>query len=139
MKLLDDDDHQFPNLLSRNTGSMSALTFLLSKYQECHEKHVGCRLQLSPVAIYPSRIIDVGKSGDSLIYLRDTQDLSNRGLYTCLSHCWGQKQPFKLTKGTKSMLQDGIIMSVLPKTFQEAIFVTRLLGIRFLWIDSLYV
>jgi hypothetical protein len=37
------------------------------------------------------------------------------------------------------MLQDGIVLSVLPKTFQDAIFVTRMLGIRFLWIDLLYV
>lgn len=138
-KLLDIIHYQFPRLLSGNTRSMSALDFLLSKYQECRDEHVGCRLQPSPMAIYPSRIIDIGKLEDNLIYLRDTQDLSNRGTYTCLSHCWGQKQLLMLTKETKSMLQDGMLVSALPKTFQDAIFVTRSLGIRLLWIDSLYV
>jgi hypothetical protein len=131
--------HQFPKLLSRHTRSTSALDFLLSKYQQCRDNHLGCRLQQSPMAIYPSRIIDVGETENSPIYLRNTQGLSNHGSYTCLSHCWGQKQPFMLTKHTESILQDGMLVSALPKTFQDAIFVTRILGIRFLWIDSLYV
>ncbi|KAF2850386.1 HET-domain-containing protein, partial [Plenodomus tracheiphilus IPT5] len=122
---------------SGNTRSMSALGFLRSKYQECLDKHVGCRLQASPMAIYPSQIIDVGELEDNRIFLRNTQDSGNQGTYACLSHCWGQKQPFKLTNETKSMLQDGMLLSALPKTFQDAIFVTRSLGIRLLWIDSL--
>ncbi|KAF2821373.1 HET-domain-containing protein [Ophiobolus disseminans] len=129
--------HGFPNLLSRNTRSKSALDFLLGQYQECRDRHVGCRLQASTVTIHPSRLINVGESGDSNICVRDTQGLSGQGLYTCLSHCWGQKQPLRLTKDTKSSLQNGVLVSSLPKTFQDAVFVTRLLGIRFLWIDSL--
>jgi hypothetical protein len=131
--------HQFPNLLSRSTRSTSSLDFVLSQYQQCRDKHVGCRLQQPPMEIYPSRIINVGESGDSHIYLRETQSLSNRAPYTCLSHCWGKKQPFMLTEGTKSTLQDGMLVSALPKTFQDAIFVTRTLDLRFLWIDSLSV
>ena len=131
--------HDFPSLLSNNTGSMSALDFLLSKYRECRDKHVGCRLQVASTAAYPSRLIDVGEREDALIFLRDTQDWSNQEIYICLSHCWGQKQPIMLTKESKSMLQDGVPVSALPKTFRDAIFVTRLLGIRLLWIDSLYV
>jgi hypothetical protein len=37
------------------------------------------------------------------------------------------------------MLQDGLPMSALPATFQDAVLVTRLFGIQFLWIDSLWV
>ena len=37
------------------------------------------------------------------------------------------------------MLYNGISVSMLPKTFQDAVYVTRILGIRYLWIDSLYV
>lgn len=135
--LLDMMHHRLPALPSRNTGSTSALGFLLKKYQECREKHLICRLPSSPAAIYPSRLIDVGHLEDNEIRLRDTKSLRDRGLYTCLSHCWGQKQPFKLTKETQATLQGGMIVSALPQTFQDAVFVTRRLGITFLWIDSL--
>jgi hypothetical protein len=128
-----------PNLLSHNTRSTSSLDFLRSKYRECCAEHAGCRLQQSNGLTYPSRIIDVGESDDSPIYLCDTQGVSHRESYACLSHCWDQKQPFKLTKQTKLMLQDGLPMSALPATFQDAVLVTRLFGIQFLWIDSLWV
>jgi hypothetical protein len=129
-------DYEVPPLLSPSMRSESALDFLVGKYQECRDRHVGCRLQTSQTVAYPSRLIDVGELHDS-IFLRDTQRLDERGPYTCLSHCWGQKQPFMLTNETKSMLHDGMLVSALPKTFRDAIFVTRLLGVRFLWIDSL--
>ncbi|KAF3809524.1 hypothetical protein GCG54_00012808, partial [Colletotrichum gloeosporioides] len=47
--------------------------------------------------------------------------------YVALSHCWGHHQPAKTTKATLD----------LPKTFQDAITVTRALGIDFIWVDSL--
>jgi hypothetical protein len=34
-------------------------------------------------------------------------------------------------------MKEGILEKDLPKTFKEAVFVTRQLGIRYLWIDSL--
>jgi hypothetical protein len=131
--------HEFPSLLSSNTRSKSALDFLVSKYQECRDQHAGCKLQAGSTEIYPSRLIDVGESEDTLVFLREMQNWSNRDMYICLSHCWGQKQPLMLTKESKPILQDGMQVSTLPRTFQDAIFVTRLLGVRFLWIDSLYV
>jgi hypothetical protein len=135
-KLLGMIDDQVPPLLSPSTRSESAIDFLVGKYQECRDKHIGCRLQTSPIVVYPSRVIDVAKSKDS-IFLHDTQIFDERGPYACLSHCWGQKQPFMLTNETKSILHGGILVSALPKTFRDAVFVTRLLGVRFLWIDSL--
>ncbi|PVH86348.1 HET-domain-containing protein [Cadophora sp. DSE1049] len=55
-----------------------------------------------------------------------------------LSHCWGP--PEHICKTTRLTLEDHkleIPWSDLSKTFQEAIEVTRRLGIRYLWIDSL--
>lgn len=132
-------DHQYPSLLSHNTRSASALSFLLSKYRECHDKHVGCGLQQSPAVFYPSKILDVGVSHHSPIYLLETRGSGNKGPYVCLSHCWGLTIPFTLTKRTHSTLANGLPVSALPKTFQDAIFVARSLCIQYLWIDSLYV
>lgn len=126
-------------LPSKNTGSQSAIAFLHEKYRECLKYHDGCGLRQSNKQFYPSRLIDVGVSGDDCIYLRESMTFEDKGPYFCLSHCWGETQPYTLTKATASTLREGLSISLLPKTFQDAITVTRKLQVRFLWIDSLYV
>ena len=37
----------------------------------------------------------------------------------------------------KSLQEDGIPVSGLPPTFQHAVFITKMLGVHYLWIDSL--
>lgn len=66
------------------------------------------------------------------------------GAYIALSHCWGNSQPCVTAHATledeNSTLEHrkrGIPWSTLPKTFQDAITLTSLLGISFIWIDSL--
>lgn len=54
-----------------------------------------------------------------------------------LSYCWGSKEFLKLTLSTNKKLVEGMKISDLPKTFQDAIHLTRSLGIRYLWIDAL--
>jgi Heterokaryon incompatibility protein (HET) len=56
--------------------------------------------------------------------------------YLTLSHRWSS-QLFKLTTDTVHDLRNGLPISRLPKTFQDAIEATRQLRERFLWIDSL--
>jgi hypothetical protein len=56
--------------------------------------------------------------------------------YLTLSHRWSN-QLFQLTTDTVSDLRNGLPISRLPKTFQDAIEATRQLQERFLWIDSL--
>ncbi|KAF2748561.1 HET-domain-containing protein, partial [Sporormia fimetaria CBS 119925] len=58
--------------------------------------------------------------------------------YFTLSHCWGQKQPHKLTEVSEGRLRAGIKIEELPRTFQDAATVVRKLGFRYLWIDSLH-
>ncbi|KAH7635705.1 HET domain protein pin-c2 [Sordaria sp. MPI-SDFR-AT-0083] len=59
--------------------------------------------------------------------------------YLTLSHCWGppEKRPTMTTKKTLAQRMERIPFSDLPPTFQEAVDVTRQLGQRYLWIDSL--
>ena len=54
-----------------------------------------------------------------------------------LSHCWGAVVPKKLTTDNYLSMLEGIALSDLPATFLEAIQLTRRLGLRYLWIDSL--
>lgn len=59
------------------------------------------------------------------------------GDYIALSHCWGNSKPFLTTRGTFDDMKDGFLPEHAPATFRDAITVTRKLGIRYLWIDSL--
>lgn len=54
-----------------------------------------------------------------------------------LSHRWGLNSVFTLTAGNQNALMDSVSLNLLLKTFVEAIEVTRKLGVRYLWIDSL--
>lgn len=45
--------------------------------------------------------------------------------------------PLKTTRDTLGMWKKSIPWSAIPKTFSDAIFITRRIGVRYLWIDSL--
>ncbi|KAF2866314.1 heterokaryon incompatibility protein-domain-containing protein, partial [Massariosphaeria phaeospora] len=57
--------------------------------------------------------------------------------YLTLSHRWPPEPILKLAKSTLSRLMENIAMEEIPLTFQHAVIVTRQLGYRYLWIDSL--
>jgi hypothetical protein len=58
--------------------------------------------------------------------------------YVCLSHCWGgTKNPHLTTSSYITANRQGIPVGYLPKTFQDAIEMSRALGYRYLRIDSL--
>jgi hypothetical protein len=57
--------------------------------------------------------------------------------YVAMSHCWGEKKFLTLTENTRKQLFEGFEEGLLPKSFRDAIAVTRKLGKSFLWIDSL--
>lgn len=124
-------------LLSDSTNSKSALDFIVAKFHECRSSHPGCSSLESQECYLPARLIDVGEGDSESVRLRSSEDLANAISYTCLSHCWGQKRPLTLTATTYSMLQQGISMSALPITYRDAVSVTRVLGVRYIWIDSL--
>jgi hypothetical protein len=60
-----------------------------------------------------------------------------QGEYAALSHCWGSGHPETLTKGKLSKMTKSIVLDSASRTFQDAIGVTRRLGIPYLWVDSL--
>lgn len=82
------------------------------------------------------RLIDVGTSMHEGLRLVESTP-GSRGKYITLSHCWGISRHFTTTKATIQARKECIDFQELPKTFQDAVEVTRYLGIRYLWIDSL--
>jgi hypothetical protein len=85
----------------------------------------------------PTRILDLETlNHESQLKLRD--DLVGApGRYACLSYCWGLAQLTMTLSGTIDDFKDGINLMSLPRTIQDAIFVTRKLKLRYLWVDAL--
>ncbi|PVH80477.1 HET-domain-containing protein, partial [Cadophora sp. DSE1049] len=57
--------------------------------------------------------------------------------YICLSHCWGHGNPLETTTSSLPNRMKAIVFDDLSETFKDCIRLTRYLGIRYLWIDSL--
>lgn len=103
--------------------------------KDCQDNHSACKSTTS-CGTLPTRVIDVG-SPDGRTEPRLYETSGEPGDYIALSHCWGGAQPLRTTKETICSLKTCIPWAELPNTFQDAIKVTRGLGIRYLWIDSL--
>jgi hypothetical protein len=101
------------------------------------ERHPKCTAYRSGLATLPTRVLDLGKDPESLdpIKLFETQGIE--GTYMTLSHCWGSSALITTTNNTYKERISGIQLAELPQTFKDAVSLTRILGIRYLWIDSL--
>jgi hypothetical protein len=115
--------------------SSSELVFrrLQNWVQQCMSTHEECAPPaLSPPL--PTRVIDVDSGHGSVAVFESNGQM---GRYTALSHSWGTSPRLMATKANLGDLREGIALSSLPKTFQDAIQITRRLGIKYLWVDCL--
>lgn len=86
---------------------------------------------------FPTRLIDIGLSKNCNPRLLITSEVPPDGPYVTLSHCWGSVNVIQLKCESLNHFTNGIAITDLPKTFVDAICVTRRLGFRYIWIDSL--
>jgi hypothetical protein len=85
----------------------------------------------------PSRLIDVGETGEDQVRLHIT-DPEELGRYFALSYIWGGRQEVITTIRTLVDRKVGIPMSALPSTIRDAVNLIRDLGVcRYLWVDAL--
>ncbi|KAH6856233.1 heterokaryon incompatibility protein-domain-containing protein [Chaetomium sp. MPI-CAGE-AT-0009] len=100
---------------------------------ESCDRHQDCRS--SGIDMLPKRLVDVGNGDDATAKITSaTKD--HRCL--ALSHCWGRgKKPLSTTKANEASMRVSIPWGALPQSFQDAIRITRWLGARYIWIDSL--
>ncbi|EGS20466.1 putative chromosome transmission fidelity protein [Thermochaetoides thermophila DSM 1495] len=83
----------------------------------------------------PTRVLDVGVRDEDPIRLHEPVGSSIR--YMCLSYCWGGAKFLKTTRANYDKHKQEIRLDELPQLFQDAVRVTRSLGVRYLWIDAL--
>ncbi|KAF7940046.1 uncharacterized protein EAE98_000173 [Botrytis deweyae] len=87
----------------------------------------------------PRRLIDVGRYGTPPRLVETQQSDDRYTKYLALTHCWGKEMPEAATTKTKTLERRllSIPFKTLPRTFRDAITITRRLGLQYLWIDSL--
>ena len=84
----------------------------------------------------PTRLIDVGDTNNEKVHLWESgnQDTVE---WIALSHQWGPLPHYSTRRENLADHIAGIKLEYLPATFKDAVLVTRALGCRYLWIDSL--
>ena len=97
----------------------------------CDSNDAKCKVHETAL---PTRVLDVSGSQD----IRLCETAGGPGVYIALSHCWGlPNKTFLTTHETIADMKAGFAIERAPATFRDAISITRLLGVRYLWIDSL--
>ena len=107
---------------------------------QCRTSHSHCQAAAPVASALPSRVVDVGPPDGSQsprLYIRGEKEIVR---YTILSHCWAPSHPcLQLLGSNLESLQHHLEFLDLPKTFQDAIVITRALKIRYLWVDTICV
>lgn len=104
--------------------------------RDCDDNHRECNPVQSSDTILPTRLIDVRSRPAVHVKLHVTKQ-NERLEYLALSHPWGPPPHFCTSTENIEQHKRGIELKKLPKTFRDAVKVTRKLGFDYLWIDSL--
>ncbi|KAK4124111.1 hypothetical protein N657DRAFT_616959 [Parathielavia appendiculata] len=112
--------------------------------EDCEAHHVICRAMpmTTPASPWlPTRLICLGQPGDMPRMIETSKMLlepcSAPLRYTTLSHRWREGHPLRLTTETQRQLSEGVPWHDIPKTFADAMHVTRFPAVEYIWIDSL--
>ncbi|KAI1451719.1 hypothetical protein F4805DRAFT_463486 [Annulohypoxylon moriforme] len=122
-----------PKLLQKASDDQFAL--LKQWIGVCDSSHGTCHRKDRDLPTMPTRLIEIGNP----IRLIDSENI-NLSQYAALSHCWGSlKDNSKFCTFNHNIAQRraSIELEHLPTTFKDAIKVVRILGLKYIWIDSL--
>ncbi|KAF2678911.1 HET-domain-containing protein [Lentithecium fluviatile CBS 122367] len=133
------ENRNFPAI--PEVGSPTYFVLLRAWLRWCDGSHNCTRRNAKSKAALPSRLLDLRNPTPDIMRLFCPKK-KDGVKYAALSHCWGQltdenKRQFCTTDDNIEERLKGFTFSELSKTFQDAIRVTRGLGIQYLWIDSL--
>ncbi|KAG9233019.1 heterokaryon incompatibility protein-domain-containing protein [Amylocarpus encephaloides] len=120
---------------------VSTLTHL-REWLEASEKDLNSWSDRLRNTVLPTRVLDLGSTGgdtppspDADLCLWETSEATDR--YATLSYFWGGYTDFGTLKSNLKERCSKIKFLEMPSLFQQAVTVTRGLGIRYLWIDAL--
>ncbi|KAF2809391.1 HET-domain-containing protein [Mytilinidion resinicola] len=120
-----------------STNSASSWALIERWTANCILEHPKCK-QSGQATWVPTRLLDLGLPDSNTNPRLIISTSALEGIpYATLSHCWGKSAILRLLASNLKDLCDEIPLQTLPKTFRDAIAVTKRAGIRYLWIDSL--
>jgi hypothetical protein len=122
--------------MHRDPASESSLRIAASWLANCFQNHARCSPTVPGYQILPRRLLNVGDENKDPFLVEPAAN-SHPGRWVALSYCWGGEPSMRLTKENIGRLKQGIALNRLDATIQDAILVTRALGITYLWIDAL--
>ncbi|RSM12623.1 hypothetical protein CEP52_002303 [Fusarium oligoseptatum] len=145
---------------SKSTWSLSSLNQVISWLSDCKNSHSDCNAKTKSSLQLPKRLVDVDPDGcisapptseaefqqlsiENMPKVRvcETDSLTSSPQYLTLSHRWDTNPTILLTGDNLVQFLEEIPVSSLnqrgSKTIRDAIFVTRCLGFRYLWIDAI--
>ncbi|KAH8911341.1 HET-domain-containing protein, partial [Coniochaeta sp. PMI_546] len=123
--------------VSLDSSSDSCFELIRSWIDDCVQNHTACPVDRLP--LLPTRVVDVGSpTQPPRLHISSPDEHAE---YIALSHCWGPPAKaattIKTTASTLQEFQTEIPWDKLSNTFRDAVLITRRLGFRYLWIDSL--
>ncbi|CAG9981499.1 unnamed protein product [Clonostachys byssicola] len=114
------------------TGSERSLAVAKAWMERCETEHETCR-RLN-VGKLPSRVIEVSSdSHPPRIHISVGEQLP----YVALSYCWGAEQNIRLLSTNIETYMEGIPNDSIPRTIADALKITKAMGLKYLWVDSL--
>lgn len=117
-------------------GGKVHVQLLRNWLEDCDNEHQNCKISASPTL--PKRLLAVGqKESDSIRLCEDHLPSLTDVKYIALSHRWGDGPHFCTTTSNLAQFKQAIRFADLPKTFQDAVTMSRALSVGYLWIDSL--
>ncbi|KAL8387758.1 hypothetical protein RB595_009691 [Gaeumannomyces hyphopodioides] len=129
-----DDNVYYERDVPDSATSQDCFDTIRGWLKDCSGRHPLCHPATRSSAL-PTRVIDIGDLPDDMPILYISQ--GEEAPYATLSHCWGGHVPLRTTTDTLEAHREGLPAGQMPRNFQDAIRVTRLAGLRYLWIDSL--
>ncbi|KAG4443091.1 hypothetical protein IFR05_001417 [Cadophora sp. M221] len=120
--------------INTTPSSEATLTMVQGWLHECLSNHKTCRdCTRSDLGFMPTRLIEIAGANHRL-YETAGRPVES---YAALSYCWGTAGQLMTTRGTYQSHMAGIDPQILPATVRDAVEVTRKLGIKYIWIDSI--
>lgn len=163
MDLLVQHRKQLVDSIGASTVTVETVRQILRWMEQCTKEHKTCQQyrQLANSGVdLPLRLVDVDPHGEYLnhelqktdinllsceqapniciMHSQDAASTSPDGVqYFTLSHRWSDPPPIELTWENMNQFSKQIPTSSLSTCFKDAIHITRCLGIRYIWIDSI--
>jgi hypothetical protein len=130
-----------PHVTGASESSLStSIDWVKNQMKICDEQERPCYNATKTKFLLPKRVLDlwypIEEPLKTRVRLYEPRK-NKKGQWATLSHCWGDKDPICTTELTRVDFLKKVPWEKISATYKDAIQITRQLGIRYLWIDSL--